>query len=94
MEIKEWKYGGRDANGDVIKIPFTEEEKRQNEGMSLAMKLAHDNAKENGLGRDKGGTGSIPCPNCKTGILSYSVSEFNGHMWAVCSTKNCCAWME
>ncbi len=42
----------------------------------------------------RGVTGTIPCEVCKSGELFYSVSEFNGHVWAKCSTENCVAWME
>lgn len=37
--------------------------------------------------------GSIECPKCK-GKLSYTVSSFNGHVWANCETAGCLQWME
>jgi len=54
----------------------------------------HKHAKENGLGRGKGGTGSLPCSCCKTGTINYSVASVNGHIWGKCTTPNCVSWME
>lgn len=47
--------------------------------------------------RHKGKTGivdTMPCPVCKTGILHYSISSYNGHIHGHCETKNCVSWME
>lgn len=47
--------------------------------------------------RDRGESdkaGAFPCPICTTGTLSYRVSGYNGHVWANCSTTDCCSWME
>lgn len=40
------------------------------------------------------GQGVMPCPICRTGQLSYSRSQFNGHVRAACSTSDCVRWME
>lgn len=40
------------------------------------------------------GAGSIDCPACKTGKLSYRRSSYNGHVHAACSTSGCVRWME
>ena len=40
------------------------------------------------------GSGIIQCPICHTGQLSYSRSNYNGHVHARCSTPTCVAWME
>lgn len=37
--------------------------------------------------------GSIECPKCH-GRLNYTVSSYNGHVWANCDTPNCLQWME
>lgn len=40
------------------------------------------------------GSGTMPCPICKTGALHYSRSSYNGHVMATCSTKDCVMWRE
>ena len=40
----------------------------------------------------KGSKGVIECPACK-GVLRYSVSGGNHHIWGKCETKGCLAWM-
>lgn len=40
------------------------------------------------------GSGTIPCPVCKTGTLRYSRAACNGHIHAACSTTGCVQWME
>lgn len=42
----------------------------------------------------RGVGGSIPCPCCEGGTVRFSVSGYNGHIHAQCSTKGCAAWME
>ena len=37
--------------------------------------------------------GTVECPVCKK-KLGFSVSKFNGHVWAACETSNCLQWME
>lgn len=39
-------------------------------------------------------TGDIPCPACKAGQLKYSRSDYNGHIWAKCTTEDCVTFME
>lgn len=41
---------------------------------------------------DSGGT--IPCPACGTGTVSYARARSNGHLHAACSTPNCFAVMQ
>ena len=36
---------------------------------------------------------SIKCPVCN-GVLRYTISSYNGHIWGMCKTKNCLRWME
>lgn len=45
-------------------------------------------------GKARGVSGTIKCPVCGEGDLSYSIAHSNGHIWAKCSTKDCVAWME
>jgi hypothetical protein len=40
------------------------------------------------------GAGKMACPVCKTGVLHYSRSSYNGHVHAKCTTEKCVAWME
>jgi hypothetical protein len=42
----------------------------------------------------KSKAGSFACPICKTGTLRYTVSGYNGHVHAMCSTADCVSWME
>lgn len=37
-----------------------------------------------------GKTGSFACPACKTGTVRWTRAPNNGHIWAHCSTPNCC----
>ena len=45
-------------------------------------------------GGKRGVQGSIKCPCCEIGTLSFSVAGFNGHIHAACSTEGCASWME
>lgn len=45
-------------------------------------------------GGKRGIRGSLTCPCCEGGTLSYSVSGYNGHVHAQCSTQGCVRWME
>jgi hypothetical protein len=38
--------------------------------------------------------GTIPCPCCEGGTVSYSRASYNGHIHAACSTPGCARWME
>ena len=38
--------------------------------------------------------GTLDCPACKTGTVSWSMARSNGHIHARCSTPDCAAWME
>lgn len=40
------------------------------------------------------GAQEIDCPVCKTGKLRFSISGYNGHCHAGCSTVDCVRWME
>jgi hypothetical protein len=42
----------------------------------------------------KGAFGTISCPVCKTGQLSFTRSAYNGHIHAKCTTDDCVSWME
>lgn len=42
----------------------------------------------------RGGHGTIDCPVCGTGQMSYTISGYNGHMSARCTTKDCVNWIE
>ena len=41
----------------------------------------------------RGVRGRIPCPCCD-GQVGFSVSGYNGHIHARCSTPGCASWME
>lgn len=54
--------------------------------------MAH--AKAHGYANGNGVSDFIDCPACKTGRVRYSVSGYNGHVHAHCSTSGCVSWME
>lgn len=60
----------------------------------LGMKAVIEDANERGFGKGHGGAANVPCPVCDDGTISYSVSGYNGHRHARCSTVNCVAFME
>jgi len=60
----------------------------------VAMRAAHEDAKQHGYGKGHGGIGEIVCPVCATGVLRYSVAGYNGHIHGRCETTDCVAWME
>lgn len=35
-----------------------------------------------------------PCPHCKEGVITYSISHINQHTNGKCSTKKCLNWIE
>jgi hypothetical protein len=41
-----------------------------------------------------GECGSIKCPCCGSGTLSFTRSGYNGHIHAACQTEGCVRWME
>lgn len=61
---------------------------------AVARAGAKDHAKTAGLGKGRGGNGSLPCPVGCGGMLHYSVAAYNGHMHAFCTTKGCVSFME
>lgn len=62
--------------------------------VAVAHAAAKADAEARGLRKGTGGTGEMPCPCCKDGLLRYSVASYNGHMHAKCSTEDCVSWME
>jgi hypothetical protein len=36
---------------------------------------------------------TIKCPKCN-GILHFSKSSYNGHIWGKCETEDCLSWMQ
>jgi hypothetical protein len=43
--------------------------------------------------KGKGGHERVKCPICG-GSLHLSIAAYNGHVWGVCETVGCLAWME
>ena len=41
-----------------------------------------------------GPSGTVPCPACGTGTVSYARARSNSHLHAACSTPNCFAVMQ
>lgn len=60
----------------------------------LAFAAVDNDCKAHGLGKGHGGQGSVACPVCKSGTITYSVAEVNGHRHARCTTAGCVRFME
>ena len=78
------------------RFPTTEEveaevasTRRSMDRLRLGIEAVAADAKKHGLGKGKGGAGSVPCPVCNTGTLNYSVAGYNGHMHGRCTTAGC-----
>jgi hypothetical protein len=92
--LGKWNLGG--ATCDKREVPTAEEAAAEEREMQkrfsdtitarLAIVVATDGK--------RGVAGKIDCPVCNNGKLHYSVSGYNGHIHAKCSTENCVAWME
>lgn len=59
-----------------------------------AIRMAHEDAAQRGLGKGRGGSGDVACAKCGSGRIRYAVAALNGHMHGHCSTPGCLAWME
>ena len=60
----------------------------------LALAVVAEDAEKHGYGKGNGGVGSCPCPVCENGTINYSVSSYNGHRHAKCTTTDCVAFLE
>jgi hypothetical protein len=70
-----------------------ETEEREFEAMVNRLNIARA-AIVRHTGGKRGVGGDISCPNCEGGTLRFSVSGYNGHIHARCSTEGCATWME
>jgi len=43
-------------------------------------------------GQNESAKGTIECPKCK-GVLHYTISGYNGHVWGKCEKEDCLRWM-
>lgn len=77
-------------------FPTAEEaaaEKRRSDERHARVSKARAAIVEHTIGK-RGVAGTIPCPCCEGGTLRFSVSGYNGHIHARCSTEGCAWWME
>lgn len=58
-----------------------------------AVAVIAEDVKAKGYKKGNGGQGELVCPACQTGKLLYSVSSYNGHLAAKCSTGGCVSFM-
>ena len=82
--------------GPKIKFADRETAKAENEKFKKEMSFMFDvfeHAKGSGFKKGNGGNGSMICPKCGK-QLYYSVSGYNGHVWAKCSTDGCIGFMQ
>lgn len=59
-----------------------------------AVLKAYEEIYKLGFKKGHGGSGTIPCPHCKTGALHFSVASVNGHVHGQCETEGCLRWAE
>ncbi len=89
----------RSINGTITarKAIVAELARRHAAGDKAAVSKPHHDPDFSGTGCQSAyvaGSGTIPCPVCKTGTLRYSRAACNGHVHAACSTTGCVRWME
>lgn len=60
----------------------------------LAMRAIRQDCTNHGYGKGSGGRGQLSCPACDGGTLHYSVSGYNGHIHAQCTTEGCVRFMQ
>lgn len=92
-----FKYEHGLTNGcPHCRFPTPEEVKAKEEEWESGFRktMAARKAITDHIGYAKGVSGTIPCPVCTTGTLSYTRAASNGHIHARCSTEGCVAWME
>ena len=71
------------------------QKKEQEENAAFSLKIS--DARKSIVAHSKGKRGvhgSLSCPICSEGVLKYSVSGYNGHIHAGCSTPGCVRWIE
>lgn len=59
-----------------------------------AINEAYKEIRNRGFKKGHGGSGTMPCPHCKTGTLHFRVASINGHVHGQCETEGCLRWME
>lgn len=64
------------------------------ERAKVCLRAVGEDAERRGLCKGHGGVAQIHCPVCKSGVIHYSVSAFNGHRQSACSTDGCFAVIE
>jgi transcriptional regulator with XRE-family HTH domain len=82
--------------GTKIKFADSETAKIENEKFKKEMgflKSVFELVRATGLGRNNGGQGQMTCPKCGKDLF-YTVSGYNGHIWARCSTDGCIGVMQ
>jgi hypothetical protein len=92
--LGKWNFGGETC--DKREFPTREELEAEDRSFQeqFANTLKAREAIVAATNGKRGVSGQIDCPICNTGKLGYSVSGYNGHIHARCSTENCVAWME
>lgn len=91
-----WPSAAADGYACDLREEYTEAEreawhvytKERTDRMRLIWPLIPDKAE----GRGKSGT--FECPACDGGVVRWSRTSVNGHVWAACSTPNCFSIIE
>lgn len=78
---------------EEVQAMVDESNRRMKIALSGVAAVVEDAAKR-GLGKRNGGRGEVDCPVCDGGTIHYSVSGFNGHRHAKCTTADCVSFME
>jgi transcriptional regulator with XRE-family HTH domain len=82
--------------GTKIKFADSETAKAEKEKFNKEigfLKSVFELVRATGLGKGNGGQGSMTCPKCGKDLF-YTVSGYNGHIWAKCSTDGCIVFMQ
>lgn len=103
---KDWMPCLKDAAGDCVhceqrrwptaeevEAELAEDEKHFAKMMAGANAVCTD-AANRGFKKGNGGVGVVTCPVCNGGLIRYSVSAYNGHRHAKCTTDGCVCFME
>lgn len=91
-------FEGDNHIGECAQAVYDTPEEKAEYERQIAETVARINSAREAIVAHTGGkswiSGEIPCPCCEGGKLRFSVSGYNGHIHAACSTEGCARWLE
>jgi hypothetical protein len=78
---------------EEVDAELAEDEKHMAK-MLVGVAAVCEDAEKKGLRKGNGGVSEVACPVCDGGTIKYSVSNYNGHRHANCTTDGCVGFME